>query len=35
MNKLVLILIPLLISISCEDDKDDDSYKKPHEMLVG
>ena len=33
MNKLILLLIPLLIFVSCDDD--DDSYKEPHEMLVG
>ena len=33
MNKIILLLIPLLIFVSCDDD--DDSYKEPHEMLVG
>ena len=33
MNKLIFLLIPLLIFISCDDD--DDSHKEPHEMLVG
>ena len=33
MNKHILLLIPLLIFVSCDDD--DDSYKEPHEMLVG
>ena len=33
MNKHILLLIPLRIFISCDDD--DDSHKEPHEMLVG
>ncbi|SVE43971.1 uncharacterized protein METZ01_LOCUS496825, partial [marine metagenome] len=33
MNKLLLLLIPLLIFVSCDDG--DDSHKEPHEMLVG
>ena len=32
MNKLIFLLIPLLIFISCDDD---DSHKEPHEMLIG
>ena len=34
MNKLILLLIPFLFFVSC-DDGDDDSHKEPHEMLVG
>jgi hypothetical protein len=33
MNKLILLLIPLLIFVSCDDG--DDPYKHPHEELVG
>ena len=32
MNRFILLLIPLLIFISCDDD---DSHKEPHEMLIG